>query len=197
MGIKVDNIMVSHITYNNYIKENNSERLDKFLKIYTYKKFRESVFESFDKLYPNTKFSISKYVFGDKFSNYNNGHGYQIFFKTDSDTEYRVDLIPMINYNMKIDSEFIWSISFTLKDNSIYDESYEELTKLDETREVLLRIGDILNRIDIPKYYIIGDTTLKSKIKLYKNFLLLVFPDYNIEMLYCDGFINDKGLYIW
>lgn len=74
---------------------------------------------------------------------------------------------------------------------------YEELTGLNEEKEVLLRVGDILQNIILPKYFVIGNTDIEKRIKIYKHILLLVFPNYNVEMSYCEGFKNDKGLYIW
>lgn len=193
----VYNLMVSYKSYIDYVSKNKTDRLDKFLKIYTYKEFRKSVFESFDKLYQNTQYVISGHTFKKEYSNYINTNGYQIFFKTDSNIEYRIDLIPVTNYNKNINSKFVWNISFTTSNKPVQDINYEELTGLNETKEVLLRMGDILNKINIPKYFIIGDTLLQKKINIYKNFLILVFPNYNIEMSYCAGFLNDKGLYIW
>ena len=81
--------------------------------------------------------------------------------------------------------------------NQNYNVNYEELTGLGEEKEVLIRVGDVLNKIDIPKNFVIGNTILDKKIKIYKHILVLVFPDYNIDMNYCEGFIDNKGLYIW
>ena len=91
----------------------------------------------------------------------------------------------------------MWSISFTLDKYDVYNVNYEELTGLGEEKEVLIRVGDVLNKIDIPKNFVIGNTILDKKIKIYKHILVLVFPDYNIDMNYCEGFIDNKGLYIW
>jgi hypothetical protein len=196
--IKTKYLPVTNKTYINYVNHNRTDRVSKFLKIYTFEKFNETfVLESFDKLYKNTKFEIKAKVFDKKLTNYKSNIGYQILFKTDSENEYRIDLIPIKNFNIYIKSDFVWSISFTLNRYGVGHVYYEELTGLNEEKEVLIRIGDILNKIDIIKYFVIGNTILEKKIRIYKQFLLLVFPDYNIEMSYCEGFIDDKGLYIW
>ena len=116
---------------------------------------------------------------------------------TKSNNEYRIDLIPIKNYNKDISSDFVWYISFTLSKYDINDINYEELTGLNEEKEVLLRISDILNNFTIDKIFIIGNTFLEKKIRLYKNFMIYAFTNYNIKMDYCKGFIDNKGLYIW
>lgn len=196
--IKTKHLIVSNKTYIDYIKEHKTDRIDKFIKIYTFEKFKEkSIIESFDKLYNDTQYKIQNKTFDKKYTNYQDPNGFQIWFETNSGNEYRIDLVPIKNFNNKISSDFVWSISFTLSKYDINDINYEELTGLKEEKEVLMRIGDILNKIDIPKYFVIGNTILEKKIKIYKNLLLLVFPNYNIEMSYCEGFINDNALYIW
>jgi hypothetical protein len=198
MESNVKNLIVSNITYKNYINLHKSDRIDKFIKIFTIEKFNESIIlEIFDKKYINTLYKIKSKTFDKKYTNYEHPLGFQIWFKTDSGNEYRIDLIPIKNFNKRVESKFIWSVSFTLSEYDINDINYEELTGLMEEREVLLRVGDILNDIKIPKYFVIGNTILEKKIKIYKHILLLVFPDYDIELDYCEGFLNDKGLYIW
>ena len=192
---KINHMMVNHQTYLKYINENKTNKLDKFFKIQTYSCFIPA-FESFNKLYLDTPYIIKEYVFDKLYSNYN-GVGYQIFFKTNSNTEYRVDLIPVCNYLQNISLKFVWSVSFATSDKEVGDSSYEEMTNLNETREVLLRIGDIIKRLDIPKYFVIGNTLEEKRMNIYSGFLLLVFPDYNIKMARCDGFIDNMGLYIW
>ncbi|MCK9415478.1 hypothetical protein M0Q97_02320 [Candidatus Dojkabacteria bacterium] len=196
--IKVDSIPVTNKTYIEYINIHKNDRISRFLKIYTFERFNEKiVLESFDKLYKNTKYEIKTNSFDKKLTNYKSNDGYQIWFKTDSENEYRIDLIPIKNFNINIESDFVWSISFTLDKYDIDDIYYERLTNLGEEKEVLIRIGDILNTVDIIKYFVIGNTLLEKKIRIYKQLLLFVFPNYNIEMSYCEGFIDNKGLYIW
>jgi len=197
--IKVNHIPSTNRTYINYINEHKTDRLDKFLKIYTFERFNSEkiILESFDRLYKNTEFKIETKEFDKRYTNYINNIGYQIKFNTDSDNKYRIDLIPIKNYNVDINSDFVWSISFTLDKYEVGDVRYEELTNLNEEKEVLIRIGDILNRLDISKNFVIGNTDMEKKLRLYKNILIFVFPDYNIQMNYCEGFINNKGLYIW
>ena len=127
-------LLASHITLEKYIKEHNTLRIDKFVKLYTYNGFQKNVMESFDKLYANTDFEKNEYRFGNEYSNYLDEVGYQIFFKTNSNTEYRIDIIPVKNLNSKIDSDFVWSISFTLSENPIHSEEYEKLTELFEEK---------------------------------------------------------------
>jgi len=189
-------LLASHITLENYIKEHNNLKLDKFTNLYSYPEFQKFIIESFDKLYSNTKYEIVNHIYNKEYSNYD-GHGYQIFFKTNSNNEYRIDLVPIINHNKNIKSEFVWSISFTLKIYDIQSIEYEKLTELYEEKEVLIRIGDILNRLDIDRNFVIGKTIDPRKLDLYKNVLLYVFKDYNVEFDYCEGMIDNKGLYVW
>ena len=89
-------LIVSNETLKSFLKENKTSRLDKSTKLYTYSGFRHKVFEElFDRLYPNTEYTIKKHDFGKTFSNYRDTIGYQIKFETDSDNLYRIDLIPV------------------------------------------------------------------------------------------------------
>jgi len=195
--IKTKYISTTNETYINYINNHRTDRISTFLKIYTFEKFNEkNVLESFDKKYEDTEFDIISFNFDSGHSNYNIP-GYKIFFKTNSENKYRIDLAPLLNFNKEINSDFIWNISFTLDKYDIYDIDYEDLTGLGEEKEVLVRIGNILDKIDIPKYFIIGDTELQKRIRIYKHVLSIVFPNYNIKMDYCEGLFNNKGLYIW
>ena len=106
-------------------------------------------------------------------------------------------MAPLKNFNSKINSEFIWNISFTLDKYDVDDTDYEKFTGLNEEKEVLVRVGNILNKIQIPKYFIIGDTEIQKRIRVYTHVLSIVFPNYNIDMSYCEGLFNNKGLYIW
>jgi len=195
--IKTKYISTTNKTYIDYVKKYNNDRIDKFLKIYTFEKFNEKiVLESFDKKYEDTEFEIMPFNFDSSHSNYNMS-GYKIWFKTESGNKYRIDLAPLVNFNKEINNDFVWNISFTLDKHDVYDIDYEDLTGLGEEKEVLVRIGNILDRIDIPKYFIIGDTILEKRIRVYKHVLSIVFPNYNIEMNYCEGLFNSRGLYIW
>lgn len=202
--IKVKHILVSIDTFEKYYSIHKTNRLDKFLKIYTFGRFNaREIFESFDKDYPDTEYEMKPFTFDEKWTNYKDEDGnkirdgYKIWFETNSKTKYRIDLIPIKNFNPNINSKFVWSISFTLDKYEVGNSHYEELTELNETKEVLIRIGNILNQIDIPKYFVIGNTDEENKIELYEDFILYVFKAYNIEMSYCEGFKDNKGLYIW
>lgn len=96
--------------------------MDKFLKIYTFERFNaKQIFESFDKLYTNTPFEIKSHTFSPEYYNYKIKDGFQIWFETDYKNQYRIDLVPIKNFNSNIKSEFVCSISFTL---SQYDVNY-------------------------------------------------------------------------
>ena len=190
-------LFVSNQTLSDYIKNHNNTKLDKFISLYTYNGFQKIMFESFDKIYQNTEYKMYNYIYKKEFSNYGNGEGYQIFFKTDSNNEYKIDLIPIKNYNNIIKSDFVWNIAFTLSNRNVQSDSYEELTNLHEEKEVLLRVGDILDKINIPKYFAIGNTIDPRKINLYKHILMYVFKDYKVDLSYCECMFDDKAIYIF
>jgi hypothetical protein len=196
--IKTKYISTTNKTYTDYVNSHNrTDRLSTFLKIYTFEKFNEKlVLESFDKKYDDTKFEIESFRFDSSHSNYDKS-GHKIWFKTESGNKYRIDLSPLKNFNSHINNDFVWNISFTLDKYNVDDVEYEDLTSLNEEKEVLVRVGNILDRIDIPKYFIIGDTELQKRIRIYKHIVSIVFPNYNIDMNYCEGLFNNKGLYIW
>ena len=194
--IKTKHFLVTNETYKKYINKYNTDRVDRFLKIYTFERFNKTI-ESFDKRYNDIKYDVTSVTFDKKFSNYKNTDGYELRFLTNSNTKYRIDLIPIKNFNINIFSDFVWYISFTLDKYDITDDKYEELTGLNEEKEVLMRIGEILEDFNISKNFVIGNTSLQKKINLYSNFVYLVFPNYNIQMDYCEVFLDNKGLYIW
>jgi hypothetical protein len=197
--IKVNHMSSSNKTYNDYVDSYKTDRLSKFIKIYTFERFNGEniIFESFDKLYKDTNYNIVEYYYNSKDSNFNKIPGYKIWFDTNSNNKYRIDLMPLKNFNKDIDSDFVFNISFTLDKYSIDDPNYDDLTGLNEEKEVLLRIGDILNNLDINKYFVIGETIIDKKMRIYKHILTYVFKDFKIKMSYCEGFINNNGLYIW
>jgi len=184
-------LYVSYLTFKEYYKVFNNNRLDKNIKIYTSKYIGENPFlklnEIFDKDYSDVNYDVI-YLDNDIIT---------IRFQTSSNNYYRLDLLKMKNYCDKINNEFVYNISFTELNRDV--DRYEEPTNKKEIYEVLGKIGYIVRDYNkIKNYsYVIGLSQDDRKNKLYDYFLRIVFKDYKVRCCYCDGLLNNKGIYIF
>lgn len=148
--------------YQEFIKENNSDRLSKNLKIFTTSKDKllnineifDRILETEYEIIPNTDF--------------------EIIFNTDNKFEYRLNLIPIY----ELGKGKVYHIAFTDSENKLGDLNYEKLLNRNEMIEVLNRISfimnDLLNKDIIENNFCIGGTDLELKNKIYKYFLKVV-----------------------
>ena len=98
----------------------------------------------------------------------NKDNKYEIFFTTNSNTEYRFDLFKELNTK-------IYHLSFSLKDSNKYN--YEKLTNLNESSEVFAKLSYILQELNIKldvDEYCIGATGVKKKDNIYKYMMRYV-----------------------
>ena len=125
------------------------------------------------------------------------------FFKSKSDTEYRLDLVILIEQNSSLkdqrlyDKKFI-SVSFSLSDSK--EENYDNETGLDELYDVMSRIRYLieLNEYKTKNGYIFmfGKPSI-NKIKMYEYFIKICFPDYRLVLDFTSGFPNTSvGYYL-
>lgn len=176
--------------YQNFITFEKSERLSKNLKIFAKDLSKINIFsktkinEIFDSEI-KTKYNIHK-------DNYNN---LSIYFKTNSNTEYRLDLIK---YNEE-DKGIVYHIGFSLWNVEIND--YDVLTEKHEMIEILNRIKYIINDIIINNllernYFCIGaDVLLKKKNDIYQYFLKIVLGKNKFKKLQTKLYDSNWGLY--
>ena len=119
-----------------------------------------------------------------------------IKFDTNKST-YRLDLLKTKNYCKEIEEDYVYNISFTEFNRKI--EKYEELTNKKDIYAIFGKIGYILRDYNKEKNYsyCIGLTLDSRKNSIYSHFLRIVFKDYKIRLDYCEGFVDNKAIYIF
>jgi len=184
-------LYTKHQHYRLFIDKYKTDRLKKNLKIYTSSK---------DKLL--IEHGIIKEIFNNPIQTTYNifkaGNDFKITFSTNSDTSYRIDIMPINEKNKGT----VNHISFSLSDLDLNKDDYEKLTNKNEMIEILNRIHYILvdtvkSRI-IKNYFCIGASEIDSKNEIYKYFLQIVVGKNGFDKLDVYNNINDSlnwGLY--
>ena len=161
--------------YIKFIKENNTNKFSRFIKIWCPSK---SYLLNFTEFGPK----INEEIFDQLKTNYSesiidNIHAVY-YFETKSLTKYRLDIFKLLEFNTTINH-----IGFSLasKDSRNQDE-YEDETNKHEAIELFSRIIFILNDLivknKINNEFCIGGSTFEKKNILYKNMLkYLVGPN--------------------
>lgn len=171
--------------YEIYIKENNTERLERGLKIYT-----------------NTKSGLINEIFNDFIkTDYKieeiSGENILISFYSKSKNKYRIDLMNI--YESDKSPNLVTHISFSDYNRDIKDLDYEELLNRNEMLDVLGRIHyimiDLVNKGHINNYFCIGGTELSSKNKIYKYALQVIVGDDGFKKLKTKLYDSGYGLY--
>lgn len=195
------NYKTSLYTYNEFIKENKTNRLSKnekleqpgagvvnFLNV-------EKINEIFDS-------KIDKLEYEEKAIDRVHGN-ITYFFKSKSNTEYRLDLVVLLERNKDLkdkrlhNKRFI-SVSFSLS-NSNY-ENYDDQTNLNELYDVMSRIRYLIQLNEYKtnlNYVFMFGKPAENKINMYKYFIKICFPDYKLVVDYTSGFPNTNvGYYL-
>ena len=183
------------ITYEQY-KTFNSYKLDKITRVSTGSKLITKMNEIYqEKLKTNYTTEIRK-------SPTYEGDDYIIRFKTNSNVDYRLDLLK--HEDDKVNYENMYSVLFSLEKNNHYSSSiydYEELTDKNEMIEILSRIGyiiqDWLNNTNKCITFVLGKSDIEKKNNIYKYFIKICFPDYNIKYDYSSHYFDNKAFYIY
>ena len=135
-------------------------------------------------------------------SPYYNGDDYFLFFKSSSNTKYRIDLLFMEDKEVSYNN--IYLVSFSLLENEPYSSSildYKKLTDKKEMIELLSRIKFIiknwLNSINFNITFCIGKSDIETRNSIYEYMIKVCFPDYFIKYDYSSQFTGNKAIYIW
>lgn len=192
-------------TYNEFLKENKTNRLSKtekldqsgagvvkFLNI-------EKIDEIFDSKIDKLEYKEEKY----KHSKYTGEENITYFFKSKSDTEYRLDLVILIEKDsdlkdVRLHNKKFISVSFSLSNSN--EENYDEQTGLDELYDVMSRIRYLIELNEYKTkydYIFMFGKPADNKIKMYEYFIKICFPDYRLIKDYTSGFTNTNiGYYL-
>jgi hypothetical protein len=192
-------------TYNDFIKENGTNRLSKNEKLEVpgcgVNKFLsiKKIDEIFDSKIDKLEYKEEEY----KHPKYSNEKNITYFFKSKSNTEYRLDLVILIEEDSNLkdkrlhNKKFI-SVSFSLANSS--SDNYDDVTNLDELYDVMSRIRYLieLNEYKTKHNYIfMFGKPSDDKIKMYEYFIKICFPDYKLILDYTSGFPNTNiGYYL-
>ena len=150
-----------HVTlehYDEFIKNNGNNRLDKWFKILP-PPSKSNLFGCVEEAFEGIK---TNYIISNKNNNY------LINFKTLSDTEYRLDVINEPNTR-------IYHLAFFLAENDTNNmNKYEELTNKGESIELLSRLvwilKDISSKLNISEFCI-GSTNIQGKNNIYQTLM--------------------------
>jgi hypothetical protein len=191
-------------TYNEFIKENNtnrlskSEKLDNSIGVVNFMNINK-VNEIFDSKLDKLEYNEEKY----KHSKYTNEENIIYYFKSKSNIEYRLDLVILMEENSSLkdvrlhDKKFI-SVSFSVANSN--DENYDTPTNLNELYDVMSRIRYLieLNEYKINNGYVfMFCKPSANKIRMYEYFIKYCFPDYKLIIDYTSGFTNTTiGYYL-
>lgn len=172
-------------------------RLSKNLKLYTTSK--EGIFEKFGLINEIFEKPIqTEYIIDREKSEKYGEWWYKVLFKSDSDTEYRLDIWPTIENGKGL----VNHISFSLSDRDFIDDvegKYEKMTGKNEMIEILNRlhyvIKDLISKKKIENYFCIGLTELEEKNDIYEYFLKKNVGEGGIDKLKTNIYPVGYGLY--
>jgi hypothetical protein len=187
--------LVSSETYKKYYESYNSYKIDNnsYIQCTKFEKMFK-LNEIFDRKL-ETEYTIHKQI--------NNITGFEdiyYLFKTKSNTEYRLDLIP-IEDNTIIYPKFI-SVSFSLSKNNPIDSTpidYDKLTDKNEMMELMSRIlylMDIFEKDYGNNIFMIGYSDNNKKMNIYEYLIRIVFKDYRLEKIKTDIFPGGYSLFM-
>jgi hypothetical protein len=148
-------------SYNKYLENYHTDKISKDEKLYC------SPFSSNHPLY-----EVEYHPKNTNINLYKNNNDYKFIFETNSQNEYRLDLIE-IKPESKWNNLIHYSVSFTLSDRNT--SNYHELTMLKEIYELFDRIMYLLiyfvNNINKDVVFVIGNPFDKRKDLLYMDFI--------------------------
>jgi hypothetical protein len=169
-----------------------SKKINKLQEICRLKKYGEYIKEEI-KIHPKYTTYDLKRKFSDE---YPTKYDYLAEFKTDSQTDYMLNLTYIEDNISPFPNQPMYNISFTTKEQYNTNE-YENETHKNEVIEVMKRIVYILldiNDLIIRRYfpnpiYILGETDNPQKINFYRNIMKDSLPNY--EEIKGKSSIND------
>ena len=191
-------------TYNEFLKENKTNRISKsekidigsgspnFLKI-------QKIDEIFDSKLEKLEFKEVKY----EHEKYQGEENLAYYFKSKSDIEYRLDLVIIFEKNndlkdLRLYNKKFISVSFSLANSN--NVNYDTATNLNELYDVMSRIRYLIELNEYKtkdNYVFMFGKPSDDKIKMYEYFIKVCFPDYKLVIDYTSGFPNTNiGYYL-
>jgi hypothetical protein len=194
-------ILTTLKTYNDYVKDNNTDKLSDYYKLHTpvinkYLKINE-IFDKELNLDRNKDFFIQKYISSNGYENY-------IYYFNVNNIEYRLYFVFFKNdekeNNIELNNKIFISVSFGLKESN--DVTYDNLTNKHEQYKVINYVISLIklfkNNIDENKYvFMFGNPKDSRKLDIYEFIIVKYFPDYKIIKDKTSAFPNTNiGYYL-
>lgn len=188
------------ISYDQF-KTFDSYKLDKITRISTGSKFLENTYiGKVNEIYQ--KELVTKYSVESRKSPIYNDDDYIFKFKTNSNIEYRIDLLK--HEDEKVEYSNMYSVLFSLAKNDPYSsniDDYEQLTDKYQMIEILNRIRyiieDWVEQTKLNLTFVIGKSDIEKKNNIYKYFIKICFPTYKIKYDYSSHYFDNKAFYIY
>lgn len=172
-------------TYDEFLKENKTDRLSKTEKIkydtgvVKYLNI-EKINEIFDKELDHLDYDINVY----KHPVYENEENITYFFNTEKNNRYRLDLVILKENNkdlkdIRLHNKKFISVSFSKSDAT--EDDYDNETNLYELYDIMSRIRYLikLNEYKIENNYVfMFGKPNENKINMYEYFIKMCFPNY-------------------
>lgn len=194
-------ILTTIETYNDFLKENKTDKLSKYYKLYVpiiHNNIElNEIFDSNFNLIEGKDFLIEKYFSKNKFTNY-------IYYFDIDNISYRLDFVFFKNNikekNKDLHNKIFISISFGLKESK--KETYDIPTNLDKQYKILNYIIFLIKHFKMKinediHVFMFGDSKDDRKIDIYQYILYKCFKDYKIIKDITTAFSNtNNGYYL-
>jgi len=195
--------ILTHKQYISLTEKYKTNKLDKNTTIDIYSKFNENHYigKKINELFDNEL--ITEYVIDRRISKaFKNKYDYIFIFKTNSGTEYRLDLL--YHEDNKVSYTNMYSILFSTSENDPYEveeEQYEEKTNKREMIELMNRLRYIINEwLKIMNFktitFVIGKSSIEKKNEIYKYLIVICFGKYDIKYEYSSHYFDNKAFYL-
>jgi len=173
---------VSLQTYQNFIKENNTDKLSRFESIYSGDSLPDGINlnEIFDSKINQLNYKEESYD-----NNYPNEKNWVYYFDSKNGNHYRLDMVILKEDNnsledIRLHNKTFISISFSLADANI--ENYDDETSFNEIYDLMSRIKYLIDihksKITDNYVFMFGQPERDEKFNLYKYFIKICFPNY-------------------
>jgi hypothetical protein len=192
-------------TYNDFLNENNTAKIDKDIKIVSDAGVNKNlkninrIDEIFNTDYNNIKYDIEKY----KSPIYHDEENITYFFDSKNGNEYRLDLVVLKENDddlkdKRLHNKKFISVSFSI--GNATELNYDDITNKNELYDVMSRLKYLIKLNEdliLNDYVFMFGKPDDGKLKMYEYFIKICFPDYKLIIDYTSGFPNTNiGFYL-
>ena len=190
-------------TYNQFLKENGTDKLTKFEKIYSGDPLPYNI-SNLNEIFNSEINKLEYQVESIKNLKYPEELDYIYRFESKNNNKYRLDLVIIKEDNplkdIRLHNKIFISVSFSISDAT--EENYDDETNFYESYDLMNRIKYLIDihktKIDENKYiFMFGQPERNDKTEFYRYFIKICFPDYILIKDKTSGFPKtDIGFYL-